>query len=128
VFDQLFLPFSYDAIVGQAFDLTAEITTDIHVASGTAGGAAFGTVPGSAVGALVLGAVSLPACLLFGVPAIICGWLALNLAQRTRQLATGRVSNRWWRHLARLGRVCGIVGMALGILVVSFLIAATFLP
>ncbi len=49
VFDQLFLPFSYDAIVGQAFDLTAEITTDIHVASGTAGGAAFGTVPNTLI-------------------------------------------------------------------------------
>lgn len=49
IFNELLLPFSYDAIVGQPFDLTAVLTTNVHAAIGTGGGTAFGTVPNTLI-------------------------------------------------------------------------------
>jgi len=49
VFDALELPYTYDAIVGESFELTAEISTEVEAISGTAGGAVFGTVPGGLI-------------------------------------------------------------------------------
>lgn len=44
-FDDLQIPFDYDATVGDSFDLQAEVAVDMTLPGGLGGGAAFGTLP-----------------------------------------------------------------------------------
>jgi hypothetical protein len=74
-------------------------------------------LPGSgyAVAALVLGITSLVTCSCYGVPAIICGPLAMSFASKAmRDIQCGLVSPSS-AGLAKAGKICGLIGLLLGI-------------
>ncbi|MCE5326814.1 MAG: GYF domain-containing protein [Planctomycetaceae bacterium] len=69
---------------------------------------------GYSVAALVLGILSIPGCLCYGLPGLICGILAVifsNMAQR--QIEAGGVAPSS-AGLAKAGRICGWIGLGLG--------------
>jgi hypothetical protein len=69
---------------------------------------------GKAIASLVLGIVSIPACIFYGLPAIICGILAVVFYKSAmEQINTGQ-SNPGSAGLAKAGMICGFVGLGLG--------------
>lgn len=74
---------------------------------------------GKAVASLVLGICSIPVCLLYGIPAIICGILAIIFARIAKaQVRAGEV-NLTSTGMATAGMICGIVGLCLGLIYVG---------
>ncbi|MEZ6244356.1 MAG: DUF4190 domain-containing protein [Phycisphaerales bacterium] len=71
---------------------------------------------GKAIAAMVLGICSIPACLLYGIPGLVCGILAVVYAKKADvaiQLGQAPVTSRGF---AKAGRICGWVGIALSCL------------
>ena len=69
---------------------------------------------GKAIAAMVLGICSIPGCMLYGIPAIVCGILAIVFyKQAKRRIAAGEFSPGSMS-MAKAGLICGIVGLALG--------------
>jgi hypothetical protein len=74
--------------------------------------------------ALVLGIISIPACICYGIPGLICGIIALVLSSKDMKLyhanpaayTPGSLSN------LKAGRVCAIVGLCLSVLFVIYVI------
>lgn len=70
---------------------------------------------GKAIASLVLGIVSIPTCIVYGLPALVCGILAVIFhKQAMEQMITGqRNSNS--AGMSKAGMICGYVGIGLGI-------------
>ena len=76
---------------------------------------------GKAVASLVLGICSIPGCMLYGVPAIICGILGIFFANNARaQLKAGQAGGST-QGMATAGFVCGIIGLCLGLIYFGFI-------
>ena len=84
---------------------------------------------GFAIASLVLGIISIPTCVLYGVPSLVCGILAIIFAKTaTRDIATGVVSPAS-TGMASAGKICGWVGLGIaiafwGTMIVVFIIMA----
>ncbi len=64
---------------------------------------------------LVLGICSIPMCVLYGIPSVICGVLAIVFAYTARsQIAHGDVGPGS-KGIATAGMICGIIGLSLGL-------------
>lgn len=73
---------------------------------------------GHSVASLVLGICSIPACVFYGIPAVICGILAIFFARKARaQFKDGKAGGST-QSMATAGLVCGIIGLCLGLLYV----------
>lgn len=82
---------------------------------------------GKAVTSLVLGILSIVGCMIYGLPAIIMGGLAIIFAQIARtDMRSNKVSPNS-RGLATAGLVCGIIGTSLGVLYVGFFAVMIFM-
>ena len=82
---------------------------------------------GMAVASLVLGIGSIPLCILWGVPTLVCGILALVFASSARRDVEAGLAAPSSLGMARAGRICAIVGLVLAvafwaIMIVAFLI------
>ena len=78
---------------------------------------------GNAVAAMVLGMVSIMTCMFYGVPALVCGPLAMTQAKKARLAVQAGTCPTSVLPMANAGRVCGIVGMALGAAFILFMVA-----
>lgn len=73
---------------------------------------------GKAIASMVLGIVSVLGCLFYGLPGIVCGILALVYHRKAMvaiQLGDAPINSVG---MARSGRICGIIGLVLGVLYV----------
>jgi hypothetical protein len=73
---------------------------------------------GKAIASLVLGICSIPACVLYGIPAVICGGLAIFFAQKTKGQVESGQAGISSKNMATAGLVCGIIGLCLGLVYV----------
>lgn len=81
---------------------------------------------GYAVASLVLGIAGLVTCVFYGVPALICGTLALvfsNLAAKDIRAGTVNPSSNG---LAKAGKICGLIGLFLGVLYILSIVLFVF--
>lgn len=77
---------------------------------------------GKAITSLVLGICSIPVCILYGIPAIICGVLAIIFARIAKaQVEEGKAGSNS-KGMATAGLICGIIGLGLGLLYVGGII------
>lgn len=74
---------------------------------------------GKAVAALVLGICSIPVCVLYGIPAIICGVLAIIFARVAKAQVSEGEASPTSKGMATAGLICGIIGLCLGLLYVG---------
>ena len=75
---------------------------------------------GKAIASLVLGICSIPVCVLYGIPAIVCGILAIVFANKARaQVAAGEAGSSS-KGMALAGMICGIIGLCLGLIYIGF--------
>lgn len=73
---------------------------------------------------LVLGIISIPGCICYGIPGLICGIIALVLANKDLKLynlnptayTPGSLSN------LKSGKICAIIGLCLSILYFIFIV------
>jgi hypothetical protein len=80
---------------------------------------------GKSIASLVLGICSIPSCVLYGVPAIVCGILAIVFARKAKaQLKAGQAGGST-QSMATAGLICGIIGLCLGL--IYFLGIAAFI-
>jgi len=70
---------------------------------------------GYAVASLVLGIASLVTCMCYGVPAIICGPLAMVFSSRAGNDIRAGLVNPSSADMATAGKICGLIGLLLGI-------------
>ncbi len=82
---------------------------------------------GHAIASLVLGIISIPSCLLYGVPSLICGPLAIFFGMQAARLIREGRANPSSQGMATAGKICGIVGTCLGGLYFLFWIAVVVL-
>jgi len=74
--------------------------------------------------ALVLGIISIPGCICYGIPGLICGIIALVLSNKDMKLyklnpaayTTGSLSN------LKAGKVCAIIGLCLSVIYFVFIV------
>jgi len=78
---------------------------------------------GKAITSMVLGIVSLVACFFYGIPGIICGILAVVFARKADVAIQTGEAPVTSRGMAKAGRVCGWVGISLGIVYLLLVIA-----
>jgi len=109
--------------------------------SGTAVGAAcpecgepvsssFGQGPGSvrpssgkAITSMILGIVGIVGCVLYGIPSLICGIIAIFFWYfAKRDIATGAYSENS-QGFATAGLVCGIIATVIGVVILALLVA-----
>ncbi len=84
---------------------------------------------GKAVTAMVLGIVSCATfCFCWGVPSMVCGVLAIVLANQAERELASVTSNSPAKGQVKTGRICGIVGLCLGALsligIVAYMVLA----
>jgi len=82
---------------------------------------------GKAITALVLGIIAIPACVVYGIPSLICGGLAVMFYKHAVVEVEAGLRNLNSLSLGKAGMICGIVGMSLGGLYILILIAAVFI-
>ena len=81
-----------------------------------------GRTSGMATASLVLGIISIPTCLFYGVPSLICGILGVVFAgSATKSVYPDKLAPSS-AGLAKAGRICGWVGIALSIAFWVFLL------
>lgn len=86
-----------------------------------------------AIASMVLGIVSICTCILYGIPSLVCGILAVVFGGTARKMiATGQMPPSAAGQ-ARAGRICGIIGIVLSVLywvvlVVAYSLIAQFGP
>ncbi len=79
---------------------------------------------GKATASLVLGIISIPTCILYGLPALVCGTLAVIFHKQTmEQINTGQ-RNPNSAGMAKAGMICGYVGIGLGALYILLILVA----
>ncbi len=77
---------------------------------------------GAAVASLVLGIISIPTCFCYGLPAVICGPLAIFFSGKAvENIATG-VAPASSAGLAKAGKICGIIGTILGVVYIIYVV------
>ncbi len=72
-----------------------------------------GSASGKAIAALVLGICSIVGCMLYAIPGLVCGVLALNYSAKVRDEEYGSPQNASSQGMAKAGRICGIIGLCL---------------
>jgi len=80
---------------------------------------------GYAIASLILGIASIPTCICYGIPAIVCGILALVFSSSAvRAVAAGEAAESSLG-MAKAGKICAWIGIALAVLfwVVILLVA-----
>ncbi len=77
---------------------------------------------GKAIASLVLGIVSIPSCLFYAIPALVCGILAVVFAKGAYEQISMGECNPSSKGLATAGMICGYIGLGLGLLFVVLLI------
>jgi hypothetical protein len=70
---------------------------------------------GYAVASLVLGIASIPTCFCLGLPSIVCGILAVVFHKNAMQDIEAGVVSASSAGMAKGGRICGMIGIVLGI-------------
>ncbi len=76
-----------------------------------------------AVGALVLGIISIVTCWLYGIPGVICGIIALILHAKDKKVyLTNPAKYEQSFKTSKAGFICGIVGLSLSALFLIYLI------
>ena len=70
---------------------------------------------GYAVASLVLGIASMPTCFCLGLPAIVCGILAIVFHKNAMRDIEAGVVSASSAGMAKAGRICGMIGIFLGI-------------
>ena len=91
-----------------------------HVGGSWPGGPAAPMPPGDrpsgqATASLVLGIISIPTCILYGIPSLVCGILAVVFGSAAaKSVYPARLSSSA-EGMAKAGKICGWVGIALSI-------------
>ncbi|MEM7626663.1 MAG: DUF4190 domain-containing protein [Planctomycetota bacterium] len=86
------------------------------VGAGVAGSLANRPTSGYAVASLVLGIVSIVGCMLYGIPALICGPLAIIFARQAKKQVLRNEVSASSQSMATAGLVCGLIGTGLAAL------------
>ena len=109
---------AYARCVRCGYDLRGQAAASLCPECGTPVSASYTPERTSALGtaSLVLGIVSIPTfCLLYAIPSLVCGILAVVFGGiADRQIAHGQAS-AGGVGIAKAGRICGWIGIALGI-------------
>ena len=78
----------------------------------------------NATAALVLGIISIPTCICYGIPGMACGIIAIILGSKAVKLykANPGIYNPSSFNNANAGKVCGIIGVILSSLFLVYII------
>lgn len=76
---------------------------------------------GKAVASMVLGILSIVTCMMYGLPGLICGILAMVYAKRSRLAVQSGQGHPIAVSMARAGRLCGLIGMILSLVFFVFI-------
>lgn len=78
----------------------------------------------NATAALVLGIISIPTCICYGIPGMACGIIAIILGGKAVKLhkANPGMYNPSSFNNANAGRICGIIGVILSALFLVYLV------
>lgn len=78
----------------------------------------------NATAALVLGIISIPTCICYGIPGMACGIIAIILGSKAIKLykANPGVYNPSSFNNANAGKICGIIGVILSSLFLVYII------
>ncbi len=79
---------------------------------------------GKAVASMVLGICSIAMCMFYGLPALICGPLAIAFSIMAKKQVERGEAGGASTGLATAGMVCGIVGLLLALLFIGFIVFA----
>ncbi len=77
---------------------------------------------GKAIASMVLGICSIVTCMMYGIPGIICGVLAIIFAKQARAAIVNGTAPQTSAGMAKAGSVCGWVGLSLSIVMLLFMI------
>ena len=80
------------------------------------------SMSGMAIASLVLGIISIPSCVCYGIPSIVCGILAVVFARKADEAVANGLAAPNSKGLAMAGRICGWVGLSFGLVYILFLI------
>ncbi len=78
----------------------------------------------NATTALVLGIISIPTCICYGIPGLACGIIAIILGSKALKLfkeSPGVYSQSSFNN-ANAGRICGIIGVCLSALFLLYIV------
>ena len=89
---------------------------------GTAGPRS-GKSSGKAIASMVLGICSIVGCMFYGLPALVCGILAIYFARSAKRDVESGVADQSSLGMISAGRICGIIGLSLGALMIVMIIA-----
>ena len=82
---------------------------------------------GKSIASLVLGICSIPLCIVYGIPSVVCGALSVWFAYAARaQVRDGDVGPGS-KGMATAGLVCGIIGLCLGLVYVAIFVGFVIL-
>lgn len=82
-----------------------------------------GNLP-NATAVLVLGILSIVGCILYGIPGLVCGIIAMVLHKKDKQIyLTNPAMYEMSFKNSKAGYICAIIGLSLSILFILFLIA-----
>jgi len=78
----------------------------------------------NSTGALVLGIISIPTCICYGIPGLACGIIAIVLGSKAVKLhkANPGVYTVSSYNNANAGKICGIIGVSLSALFLLYVI------
>ena len=81
------------------------------------------TLP-NATAALVLGIISIPTCISYGIPGLACGIIAIILGSKAIKLykANPGIYNLSSFNNANAGKICGIIGVSISALFLLYVI------
>ena len=82
---------------------------------------------GKAVASMVLGICSIVGCMFYGVPALVCGPLAIIFAKQANGQVRRGEAGESSRGMALAGLICGIIGLCLALLFGGFIIVMIIL-
>lgn len=82
-----------------------------------------GKSSGKAIASLVLGICSIATCMFYGVPAIVCGILAIVFARQVQRLPDHHQLSDSAKGMNNAGRITGIIGLCLGVATLLFMVA-----
>ena len=88
------------------------------------GAAGSGSDSGLAVASMVVGIVSVVGCMFYGLPSIVCGPVAIVLAQKAKTAIRDGRRSPSGSGFAQAGLITGIVGSVLGLLGVGVIVVA----
>ena len=78
----------------------------------------------NATGALVLGIISIPTCICYGIIGMVCGIIAIVLAGKAKKIfdQSPNMYTASSMNNARAGKICGIIGLILSALFLVYLV------